>query len=183
MRGYKMNKKLMAIGIILVMVATIFMAVLPNVSAEEYKHEELVNTAYEGNPYKLKWDNLQVGTKITWDWYAENEGFFDDTYPVKIDFWLEDKDGKKVIAKDGYTSNDGEYTVKSAGKYAVVWQYYDEDAADDNIDLYYHVTAKNPASDDSGDGDGDESTPGFEAVGLIASITIAIVLATNKKSK
>ena len=181
-----MNKKMLIFGIVLVLLASLFIAALPSVSATEYECVQLENTAYGGSPFKLSWDDFQEGSVIQWDWYAEKEGWW-SVDPAYIEFWIEDGNGNIIFQM--YDSEDiGERTVSTTGKYVVVWEYYDEDGwEDDYVDLYYELKVKKPPAPDpdGGSGNGDDSTPGFESVIFVAGICIAVavILVSNKQKK
>lgn len=74
--------------------------------------------------FKLRYDNLHKGKKITWDWKVE-KNLLEPKYDLI--FWIEDSDGNKYY--EVVSSNDkGSFTVPLTNSWSLKWEnpYHDE---------------------------------------------------------
>ena len=167
-----MNKKILVLGIIVVMVATIFVAVLPNVSAKTILDE--TTEIEDRDAYEL-WSSGATA------WTVEIES----TEPIDIrmmdednyNHWVKGESFKSYTAANVDDCTSKTYTVNlPEGTWYITLDNEDNEYVSE---VWIRITAEDI---ETSDGNGD-STPGFEVVGLIVGISIAMALATNKKRR
>ncbi len=170
-----MNKKIMAIGMILVMVATIFVAVLPNVGAKTILDESTIIEGWDYGAYEV-WSGGATA------WTVEIES----TEPIDIrmmdednyNHWLNDESFKSYTAANVDDCTSKIYTVNlPEGKWYIT---LDNEDNEDDSEVSIRITAEDL---ETSDGNGDDSTPGFEVIGFVIAVSVVVGLAAIERRK